>query len=115
MPWWDIPGHLQGQAGRQRREQHEMVRVLGSWSSVRAGACALRELTASGRERGAGVSAAHPAQAWGIGLASKRTCVCVCVCVSVYWRGAGNRSSASGSNPNDLGPGFLKGKTYNVC
>ena len=68
MPWWDNPGHLQGQARRQRREQHEMVRALGSWSSVRAGACALRELTASGRERGAGVSAAHPAQAWGIGL-----------------------------------------------
>jgi hypothetical protein len=36
-----------------------MVRALGSWSSVRAEACALRELTASGRERGAGVSAAQ--------------------------------------------------------
>ena len=47
MPWWNNQGYLQGQAGRQRREQHEVVRALGSWSSVRAGACALRELTAS--------------------------------------------------------------------
>ena len=111
MPWWDNPGHLQGQAGRQRREQHEMVRVLGSWSSVCAGACALRELTASGRERGAGVSAAHPAQAWGIGLASKRTCGAESRLRAI----GGGRSSASGSNPNDLGPGSLKGKTCNVC
>ena len=88
-----------------------MVRVLGSWSSLRAGACALRELTASGRERGAGVSAAHPAQAWGIGLASKLTCGAESRLRAI----GGGRSSASGSNPNDLGPGSLKGKTYNVC
>ena len=68
-------------------------------------------LTASGRERGAGVSAAHPAQAWGIGLASKRTCEAESRLRAI----GGSRSSANGSNPNNLGPGSLKGKTCNVC
>ena len=117
---WGKHGTRRGKkAGRWAEARHTTAST--QWGSAQVEICGLRSCVGAGL-LGVGdactcVWSVSEGSCWGSGAQaagfwrSKRTCGAESRLRAI----GGGRSSASGSNPNDLHPGSLTGKTCNVC